>query len=162
MNRGRGVVAAVVLVGLGVMVAAEAGRAERGAADEIAAFNKHYLELHQNTDTAGILALWAEDGVDMMPGDAPIVGKKKIVAWLEDVMSKIQGYKVTKQEMEFHDIHTCGEWASEWIAEHQIVQPPDGKAAPIEVFGKAALVLHREANGEWKVQQEMWSSSPKP
>jgi hypothetical protein len=25
-----------------------------------------------------------------------------------------------------------------------------------------ALVLHREANGEWKVQQEMWSAAPRP
>ena len=160
MRLRRELVGAFVLVGLGVAVTAGAGRPEPDAQGEIAAFNKRYLELHQNTDTAGILALWAEDGVDLMPGEAPVVGKKKIVAWLEGVMAQIPGYKVTEQEMEFHDIHTCGDWASEWAMEHQIVQPPDGKD-PIEVFGKAALVLHRESNGEWKVQQEMWSAAPK-
>jgi hypothetical protein len=71
------------------------------------------------------------------------------------------GYKVTKQEMEFHDIRVCGDWASEWATEHQVVQPPDGKP-PIENFGKMALVLHRGANSEWKVQQEMWNAAPKP
>jgi len=31
------------------------------------------------------------------------------------------GYKVTKQEMEFHDIPVCGDWASERVTEHQVV-----------------------------------------
>jgi len=77
-------------------------------------------------DTPGILALWAEDGVDLMPGDAPMIGKKKIVAWVEDIVAKTPGYKVTKQDMEFHDIRVCGDWASEWATEHQVVQPPCG------------------------------------
>jgi uncharacterized protein (TIGR02246 family) len=112
-------------------------------------------------DTAGILAFWAEDGVDLMPGDAAMIGRKKISAWVEDIVAKMPGYQVTKQEMEFHDIHVCGEWASEWATEHQVVQPPDGKPV-IESFGKMALVLRRGANGEWKVQQEMWNGAPKP
>jgi uncharacterized protein (TIGR02246 family) len=128
---------------------------------EIETFNKRYVELHLKMDTAAILALWEEDGVDLMPGDAAMIGKKKIVAWVEDIVAKMPGYKVTKQEMEFHDIHVCRDWASEWATEHQVVQPPDGKP-PIENFGKMALVLRREANGEWKVQQEMWNAAPKP
>jgi ketosteroid isomerase-like protein len=63
--------------------------------------------------------------------------------------------------MEFHDIRVCGEWASEWATEHQVVQTPDGKPV-IESYGKMALVLHRGANGEWKVQQEMWNAAPRP
>jgi len=88
---------------------------------EIEAFNKRYVELHLKMDTAGFLALWAEDGVDLMPGDAPMIGQKKIAAWVEEIVAKMPGYKVTKQEMEFHDIHVCGEWASEWATEHQVV-----------------------------------------
>jgi uncharacterized protein (TIGR02246 family) len=128
---------------------------------EIEAFNKRYVELHLKMDTAGLLALWAEDGVDLMPGDAAMIGKKKITAWVEEIVAKMPGYKVTKQEMEFHDIHVCGDWASEWATEHQVVQPPDGKP-PMENFGKMALVLHRGANGEWKVQQEMWNAARNP
>ena len=56
------------------------------------------------------------------------------------------GYKVVKQEMEFHDIYVCGDWASEWATEHQVVQPPEGKP-PNESYGKMALVLHRKASG---------------
>src|SRR5216684_7539170 len=128
---------------------------------EIEAFNKRYVELHLKMDTAGLLALWAEDGVDLMPGDAPMIGKKKIVAWVEDIVTKMPGYKVTKQEMEFHDIRVCGDWASEWATEHQVVQRPAGKPA-IDSYGKMALVLHRDPNSDWKVQQEMWNAAPKP
>ena len=149
----------ILLAWVAVRMAAEAGGATGVA--EIEAFNKHYVELHLKMDTAGVLALWEEDGVDLMPGDAPMIGKKKIVAWVEDIVAKMPGYKVLKQEMEFHDIQVCGDWASEWATEHQVVQPPDGKPV-IEGYGKMALVLHRGANGEWKVKQEMWNAAPKP
>ncbi len=142
-------------------VSMKARTTEEAGRKEIEAFNNRYVELHLKMDTAGILALWAEDGVDLMPGDAAMMGRKKISAWVEDIVAKMPGYKVTKQEMEFHDIHVCGEWASEWATVHQEVQPPDEKPL-IESYGKTALVLHREASGEWKVQQEMWNAAPKP
>jgi ketosteroid isomerase-like protein len=123
-------------------------------------FNNHLRELHLKMDTAGIFALWAGDGVDLMPGEAPMVGKKVIQAWVEDILAKMPGYKVTKEEMEFHDIQVSGDWASEWALEHQVVQPPNGKA-PNETWGKIALVLHREANGAWRIKQEMWNAAPK-
>ena len=92
----------------------KARTAEGAGRKEIEAFNKRYLELHEKMDTAGILALWAEDGVDLMPGNAPMIGRNKVSAWVEDIVAKMPGYKMAKQEMEFHDIQVCGDWASEW------------------------------------------------
>jgi uncharacterized protein (TIGR02246 family) len=151
--------ALAILLVWAVRMTAAPGRA--AGVGEIEAFNRHYVELHLKMDTAGVLALWEEDGVDLMPGDAPMIGKKKIAAWVEDIVAKMPGYKVMKQEMEFHDIQVCGDWASEWATEHQVVQPPDGKPV-IEGYGKMALVLHRGASGEWKVKQEMWNAAAKP
>jgi uncharacterized protein (TIGR02246 family) len=148
--------AAVVI---GLSTSAASGQAASGK-DELEKFNNHFRELHLKMDTAGIFALWADDGVDLMPGEAPMIGKKVMQAWVEDILAKMPGYKVTKQEMEFHDIQVSGDWASEWALEHQVVQPPNGKE-PIETWGKMALVLHREANGEWRIKQEMWNSAPK-
>jgi uncharacterized protein (TIGR02246 family) len=130
------------------------------AKDEVVAFNKRYVELHLNMDTAGILGTWAEDGVSLMPGEAPLLGKKAIVAWVENVLSQMPGYKVVKVEIDFHDIQISGDWASEWTNQHQVIQPPGGKPV-IDSRGKMALVLRREANGEWKVKQEMWNQAPK-
>lgn len=137
------------------------GDSQNKGREEIEAFNKKFVELHLKMDTQGIFALWAEDGVDLMPGEAPMLGKKTIVTWVEDILAKMPGHKVTKQEMEFHDVRVSGDWASEWVTEHQVVQPPDGEP-PNEGYGKMALVLHRETNGEWKIKQEMWNGSPKP
>jgi uncharacterized protein (TIGR02246 family) len=151
--------ALVVAVG-GTVVGAFRGGAA-GSREEIDAFNKRYVELHLKMDTAGIFATWAEDGVSLMPGEAPLIGKKSIVAWVENILSQMPGYKVVKEEIDFHDIQISGDWASEWATEHQVVQPPDGKPV-IDSRGKMALVLHREASGEWKVKQQMWNQAPKP
>ena len=151
--------ALVVAVGGTVVGALRGGAA--GSREEIDAFNKRYVELHLKMDTAGIFATWAEDGVSLMPGEAPLIGKKSIVAWVENILSQMPGYKVVKEEIDFHDIQISGDWASEWATEHQVVQPPDGKPV-IDSRGKMALVLHREASGEWKVKQEMWNQAPKP
>jgi hypothetical protein len=74
------------------------------AQEEVEAFNKRYVELHLKMDTAGIFGTWAEDGVSLMPGEAPLIGKKAIVAWVENTLSQMAGYKVVKEEIDFHDI----------------------------------------------------------
>ena len=152
-------VAGIAVVTCGVALSAARG-SKPGGKEEIERFNEHYRELHLKMDTAGIFELWAEDGVDLMPGETPMIGKKVIQAWVEEILAKMPGYKVVKQEMEFHDIQVAGDWASEWALEHQVVQAPDGKE-PIESWGKMALVLHREASGAWKVKQEMWNAGLK-
>src|SRR6266705_3669829 len=86
----------------------KAGDLAGGARGEIDAFNKKFVELHLKMDTPGIMAMWAEDGVDLMPGEAPLVGRKTITAWVENVLAKMPGYKVTKEEMVFHGIQ-CAE-----------------------------------------------------
>ena len=127
---------------------------------EIDAFNQNYLALHQKMDTQGILALWAEDGVDLMPGENPLIGRPAITAWLNGILAKMPGVKVTKQEMTFHDIRVAGDWATEWATEHQVAQSPEGQV--FDGHGKMSLILHRMPSGEWKVQQEMWNDMPKP
>lgn len=154
------VAAGTLMVGLGgLRMSARNSNADERS--EIDAFNKKFTELHLKMDTPGIMAMWAEDGVDLMQGEAPIAGRKTITAWVDDILAKSPGYKVTKEEMEFHDIQVCGDWASEWATEHQVAKAPEGKP-DFDGYGKMALVLHREASGEWRIKQEMWNASPKP
>lgn len=42
-------------------------------------------------DTPAIMALWVEDGVDLMQGEAPIVGRKTITAWIERLLANMPG-----------------------------------------------------------------------
>jgi len=153
-------IAVVAVAGLGgARINARSSNADQRR--EIDAFNKKFTELHLKMDTPGIMAMWADDGVDLMQGEAPIAGRKTITAWVENALSKSPGYKVAKEEMEFHDIQVCGDWASEWVTEHQGAKAPEGKP-DFDGHGKTALVLHREPGGEWKIKQEMWNASPKP
>jgi uncharacterized protein (TIGR02246 family) len=157
MNWMRGMTLVFVV---GVVATVAFGAGGGSSVDEIDEFNKRYVQLHLKMDTAGIYATWTDDGVSLMPGEAPLIGKKAIVAWVENILSQMKGYKVVKEEIDFHGIQISGDWASEWANEHQVVQPPDGKPV-IDSRGKMALVLHRETSGEWKVKQEMWNQAPK-
>jgi ketosteroid isomerase-like protein len=122
-------------------------------------FNEAFRQAILRMDNAGTAALWAEDGVSLMPDAAPIAGKKNIAAFLDKVTAQFAGYRVTTEEIAWKDQHISGDWASEWGVVHQEVAPPEGKAA-IEVYGRIALVLHREA-GRWKIEQEVWQSTSK-
>src|SRR5574340_442641 len=86
----------ILLIGLsGVRV--RAGDSSSAGQKEIEAFNKKFLELHLKMDTPGIMAMWAEDGVDLMQGEAPIVGRKKITAWIEDILAKMRSEEHTSE-----------------------------------------------------------------
>ena len=73
MNWIRGLAMVVVI---GAMATVAFGAGGGSSKDEIDAFNKRYVEIHLKMDTAAIFATWAEDGVSLMPGEAPLIGKK--------------------------------------------------------------------------------------
>ncbi len=102
----RGMTLAVAVGGIAMGVFGARAASPR---EEIDAFNKRYVELHLKMDTAGIYGTWAEDGVSLMPGEAPLIGKKSIVAWVENILSQMKGYKVVKEEIDFHDIQISGD-----------------------------------------------------
>jgi hypothetical protein len=59
-------------------------------------------------------------------------------------------------EMQCHAISGSGNWASEWCEEHQIVLLPGGKP-PFDGRGKMLLVLAKQADGNWRIEREMWT-----
>jgi uncharacterized protein (TIGR02246 family) len=158
MNRsGDWFLAVFGLVGV-LSLSVHRAEADSGTA-EIEAFNQKFLAAHLRMDTAQILSFWEDDGVDLMPEMTPIVGKKAITKFVEDAVASIPDYKVTKQEIEWHDIRVSGDWASEWGLEHQVAEGPPGKPT-FDGHGKMLLILHKH-NGEWKIQSEMWNSAGK-
>jgi ketosteroid isomerase-like protein len=128
---------------------------------EIDAFNARFLEAHRKMDDAAILGMWAEDGVSLLPETAPMVGKAAITKFLTGVTGQLKGWRMEKMELDFQGIEVGGDWASEWALEHQVVRPPDDRPV-FDGRGKMLLVLHREADGNWKVKREMWNQGMKP
>ena len=149
------VLLAVMAIGAPALVAQD-----DQARKEIEAFNHAYTAAHLKMDNAAVVSMWTDDGVTLLPGMEPLSGKPNIAKWLEEITAKMPGYRVLKQQNDFHDVLISGDWASEWATTLQVTQPPGGKA-PIEVHGKILLVLHREQDGKWRIKQEMWNSGPR-
>lgn len=132
---------------------------------EIAAFNEEFKQAILSMDNAKVMALWDEDGTDLLPGQQAVSGKASISKWLDGVTAKMPGWKVVSQDNEFHDIQVNGDWASEWATTVQVAQPPEGKKtlgivkksnAPVTAQGKMLLVLKRGSDGKWRIREEAW------
>ncbi len=146
-------------------VAAAAGCAPttpaRDPRAEIEAFNRTVSDQTRRMDTAASLAMWDDDGVSLLPETEPLVGKRAIAAFLEKVTAGLQGAKMETFELECSGIEVSGDWASEWCKEHQVVALPGGKP-PFVGWGKILYVLHRGADGAWRIRREMWNMGVSP
>jgi len=133
-----------------------AGQAVAGdARAEIEGFNHKLDAATRSMDNAATLALWAEDGVSLMPGSKPTVGKAAITAMLDGVTAQVKGAHMDLFQMHCEGIEVSGDLATEWCSEHQVVIFPGGKP-PFDGRGRMLLVLRRGGDGHWLLLREMW------
>lgn len=124
----------------------------------ILAFNEKLEDATRRMDNAATLALWTDDGISLLPSTKPIVGKPAIAAFLESVTAPMQGAVMQRFEMTCLAIDVSGDLATEWCTEHQVVQLPGGKP-PFDGRGKMLLVLRKGADGNWRMEREMWNQA---
>lgn len=124
-------------------------------------FNRALADATRHMDNAATIALWDDDGVSLLPSTKPIAGKPAIAKFMNDVTASLAGSRMTKFESSCFDVRVSGDWASEWCTEHQIVALPGGKP-PFDGHGKMLLVLHRGADGKWRIHDEMWNQALAP
>jgi len=122
----------------------------------IDAFNYKLEEATRKMDNSATLALWAEDGISLLPSTAPLAGKPAIAAFLNNITRSFAGAHMEKFEMTCSGLDVSGDLATEWCAEHQVVAMPDGKP-PFDGRGKMLLVLRRASDGRWLLEREMWN-----
>jgi uncharacterized protein (TIGR02246 family) len=125
---------------------------------EIQVFNRRLEDATRSMDNAATLALWAENGISLLPSTKPIEGKAAIAAFLEGVTTQIHGAKMQDFKLECFAVDVSGELATEWCNEHQVVVMPDGKP-PFDGRGKMLLVLRRGTDGHWRIEREMWNQA---
>jgi ketosteroid isomerase-like protein len=129
----------------------------RRAVDEL---NAKEVKACQEMDHAASAELWADDGVDLIQGLQPMVGKAVIAAWLNGLTPGLKGARMVSCTIDWKQITIQGDWAYEWgINKQRIEFPPPQQ--PFESEGKITLVLKRQRNGAWKIELESWNSSPK-
>ena len=125
---------------------------------EIEAFNRRFEDATRRMDNAAVVALWADDGISLLPSTKPIVGRVAIAAFIDSVTAQIKGARMEKFELECFAIDVSGDTASEWCSEHQVVFMPGGKP-PFDGRGKMLLVLRRSLDGKWRLLREMWNQA---
>jgi hypothetical protein len=91
---------------------------------EILAFNEKLESATKGTNNEETMALWADDGISLLPSTKPLIGKTAISAFLDLFTAQLKGAKMDKFEIQCHAISGSGNWASEWCDEHQVVLLP--------------------------------------
>src|SRR5689334_16621759 len=84
----------IVLIGAGLSFAMRKPPVAQDARKAVDAVNQEIVRACQQRDMDATAALWADEGVDLLPGLAPMVGKAKITAWLDSLRSNLQGAKM--------------------------------------------------------------------
>jgi ketosteroid isomerase-like protein len=122
----------------------------------VVAFNRALIDAMRRMDNTAIVALWEDDGVTLLPGAKPVLGKRAIVTMLEEIARKYPAARMKSFEMECAGIEIEGDVAHEYCDEHQIVELGTGEP-PFDGRGKMLFVLHRGADGVWRLRREMWN-----
>ena len=131
------------------------------ARKSVDAFNQAFVHACQTMDHAASAGLWADEGVDLLPGMPPLTGKPKITAWLNSLTPQLAGAKMVYCTVDWQEVQIQGDLAYEWGINRQKIEfPPPQKAFASE--GKITLILKRQADGSWKIVLESWNSSPAP
>lgn len=120
--------------------------------------NQRLEAVTRSIDDVAMMALWADDGVSLLPDADPMVGKAEIGAFLKRVTRPLQGARMTTFEMKCTGIDVVGDMATEWCCEHQVVQIP-GAEKPFDGRERMLLVLRRGTDGVWLLEREMWVSA---
>jgi ketosteroid isomerase-like protein len=134
---------------------------ENEARKSLDAFNQEFVAACVRMDHKADAEFWAEDGVDLLPGLDPMIGKAKISAWLDSLTPQLAGAKMIYCTVDWKDIQIHGDLAYEWGINRQKIEFPPPKK-PFEGNGKILLILKRQADGSWKVVLEAWNGSPPP
>lgn len=150
---------ATALIVLPLAIAPRIAHARTSARQAIDALNRKEADACRTMDNALTKTLWADDGVDLIQGLQPMVGKKAISDWLDSLAPQLKGANMEYCKIEWHDLKISGGWAYEWGITRQKIDPPAGQK-PFESDGKMLLILKRQPDGAWKVELESWNSLP--
>ncbi|MBV9075230.1 MAG: DUF4440 domain-containing protein [Acidobacteria bacterium] len=142
-------------------VDSQAGSVSPKSNSDLSSFNRRFIDACRAKDNAAALALWADDGVDLLPGMDPMVGKPAITAWLNDLEQKTKDARILQCDVDWKETKVAGDMAYEWGINTQTVSLPN-RSEPLKIKGKITLILRKQQDGSWKLVLESWNSNPQP
>ena len=100
------------------------------------------------------LSLWTDDGVQLPPGEPPVVGKDQIRARNRGVLDKFTfNISITNDE-----VGVASDWAfARGTYTATLTPKAGGRAIPIN--GKYMTILKRQPDGSWKIHRDIFNSN---
>ena len=127
-------------------VAATRDRADRAGIDKL---HQEDIAVTLSQDPKGLVDIFAEDAVRLVPGKPPVVGKDAIQADNEKGRADYPGFKVLSYVPEYKNIQIADGSACEWGEfEAQYKLSPEGP--PVSMQMNDFRVLRRQSDGSWK------------
>jgi uncharacterized protein (TIGR02246 family) len=142
-----------VLVFVGLVSNTGPATAQNTAKDPaVIAIADAYTKASLAGDAKGIVALYAEDGIELPPNHAPVKGRAAIESYYDEQM---RSAKLTAFSLDHWDSRASGDVAYDVGAYKQTLKPADG--AVINDSGKYTVIL-KKVGGEWKVAYAIYNS----
>jgi len=126
---------------------------------EIEEFNRAFVDACRTMNQGAAAQLWADDGIDLLPGIEPLVGRPEILRWLSGLNEPMKGVKVLQCDVDWRQTRVAGDVAYEWGINTQTVSVPD-RPEPVTNKGKITLILSKQRDGSWKLALESWNGGP--
>lgn len=113
----------------------------------------------QINDVDTLISLWTDDGVLLMPGANPVVGKPSIRRLLETQKQQSAGIKTVSYDEDWTERRTNGNAAWEWGSISVSIELPDGRRMSQKAF--MLRILSRQPDGTWKFARAIGTPAPK-
>jgi uncharacterized protein (TIGR02246 family) len=105
------------------------------------------------SDVAGVMSLWADDGVLMPPHHPSVHGRPQIERYFSELFQRLRfNFSFASSQ-----IQLSGETAFERVHYNASAWPADG-GPEIRDVGKGLHVYRRESDGSWKLVADIWNS----
>jgi len=103
------------------------------------------------------MSLWTDGGVQMPPGEPPVIGKDKIRARNKPFLDQFTfNMAITNEE-----VGVAGDWAFARGTYAATLTPKEGGEAT-NIDGKYMSILQRQLDGTWKIHRDIFNSNVPP
>ena len=122
---------------------------KNNAISGIEELHRRDVEASRARDFETLLSLWTDDGVLILPGADPVIGKEALKAYMDEQRKVSQTYTIREYEHSWEEIKVLGDWAFEWgYFKGEMEMLVSGEV--VRQTGKLFRILKRQENGSWK------------
>ena len=125
---------------------------------KIVSLEQRDAEAARVNDVDALVSLWTDDGVLMMPGSDPVIGKpaiRKVLETQKEQSTKIQTVVYTE---DWTERRIDGDQGWEWGSISVTLQLPDGRRVSQKAF--MVRILSRQSDGSWKFARAIGTPGP--